>query len=761
MNIYRLFTYLFFITPLIPNFGALDYDSTQYIYLLLVNVTFTIYHFSFKRETRINWNNQLFFFLVFLIISVLSVLSSMNKIESIFEITHIFIFFYSLLSIFQICKANKNFNNDILNGFILLLGVELLYIFSQISELIVQNKSINPKNIEGVESNRNITAFLIAIKLPIAYYLFFKEKKVFRKILFFILVILSFYAIFFLKSRGAIIAVLFSVVSLIPIALTENKKRGSFRDAIIIILALLFSLSTNFLLRDKGETTVERLSSFNKGRKDGSINERIQFYEAAADQFMDKPLNGIGIGNWKIVGTDYYKENISGYMVPKNVHNDFLEFAAELGMFGVIAFLLFCFYPIFMYWKKRNSKVYIIHSFLLVSVLIYIFDSSINFPFSRPSQVICFLLIISVLAGDLTEQKELGEKKAILIKLLTFLLIIPSFYVSVKLYISQVQQVILTVDFNRGDGKSLIPYEMAKTFNYTFPNITLTTFPISAMMARNFILNDNIEKAIELCHYANKANPFIQYPNFLLGKIYQQKGIKDSARYYLKKAYLGLPENKLHQTNYLEILANESDQKEIMPLFDKLSEQKNVQQWRIFLNFLYNTNSINSSYKDSIFNISTKHFSDDILINQYYKFHKIGIKKITEAENLAKEARIFFDKRNFKKAAKYFENAAKIDYLKIEFFENAALSYIQIDNLEKAENLIDRSINELNSKSGKSEFIKAMILDKKNEKDRMCSFLFRSSEKGYTQAKSFYKSNCLYQNRKKNKKNNNNIDNLN
>lgn len=79
-----------------------------------------------------------------------------------------------------------------------------------------------------------------------------------------------------------------------------------------------------------------RLSSIFDNNKDktGSAQERRQLMERAFEVFMRRPVVGVGMGNFHIYS-----------IREKEAHNAYLEIAAELGVMGLIAYLIVIFAP--------------------------------------------------------------------------------------------------------------------------------------------------------------------------------------------------------------------------------------------------------------------------------------------------------------------------------------------------------------------------------------------------------------------------------
>ena len=89
-----------------------------------------------------------------------------------------------------------------------------------------------------------------------------------------------------------------------------------------------------------------------------------------------------------------------------------------------------------------------------------------------------------------------------------------------------------------------------------------------------------------------------------------------------------------------------------------------------------------------------------------------------------------------------FEKALKIDILEFAHFENAASAYFMAGDYGKALIYSDRVINELNPKTGKSEYINALAHFNIGGEARACEILRQAINYGYSQAKATLDQRC-------------------
>ena len=156
-----------------------------------------------------------------------------------------------------------------------------------------------------------------------------------------------------------------------------------------------FLLSTITLGTQSEGFAVNRIQTIDL--KETSTNTRLRYYQYGIEQTINNPLIGVGLGNWKIVSIERDKENIISYIVPYTMHNDFLEVAAELGIIGLLIFLSIFYFGLRNSWeiysRNKQDPTFLILPF---SLLIYIIDSNLNFPFTRMSQLFYLALFLAL-----------------------------------------------------------------------------------------------------------------------------------------------------------------------------------------------------------------------------------------------------------------------------------------------------------------------------------------------------------------------------
>lgn len=395
---------LFLITYFIPNFYAIDRIGNQWFFLSIMSFLSIIFIIKDQNlYTKIKstiFEKSSILYLIFILWTLSSISYSYNKVEALVTFNQFFSIFISFIIIKTLLHNIPNGIDFILKLFLILLTLEVFMSLIPIIKDIENNKLlIRSMDYKGAAANINITSFSILYKTPILLYFLTKEKKIYIKFIFIILLFSIFLIISILGTRGAYIGAIICVISYLAYLLKTNFKTiFKIKQFAIVCLTLILVLLVNVNLTQGGSDAISRASTISLNTQDGSINSRLRYYKQGINHFIENPIIGVGIGNWKFISIDYDKNNIDGYIVPFHAHNDFIQLLAELGLFGLTFYILFIFFSI----KKLFKNIFFddhINFLLLGSLLIYLSDSMINFPIARPiSQLflITFICLISL-----------------------------------------------------------------------------------------------------------------------------------------------------------------------------------------------------------------------------------------------------------------------------------------------------------------------------------------------------------------------------
>ena len=756
-----LFLILYLCIGFIPNWGAVDKIAPQWLGMNILNGIVILY-ILFNRKYFLGALSKLLgskltllygFFILWAAGSFFYALNQTEQLVNISRQVNVFLMYCCMLVLLSGIKNKIGFLSWVL---IAILTVEIYYVLVQAIDMINTRGAIASGELKGVTANRNITAFSLAIKTPFVYYLIHTQKKPFVKISLALLSFAVFLGLTMIQSRASFLATGFGIAAflgaLVYIGFQVEKKhvKKLIFSASGVILPMLMAITINqTVLKDKGADAVSRAATIGAITTDDSITARIRYYTDVLNQFKSSPIFGVGLGNWKLKSIDFDKYDIKGYVVPYHAHSDFIQLGAELGLFGFLSYLGIFFLTIFFAFKlviKNTEKPLEQRLFiflLLVALGIYSVDASLNFPIARPQVLVVWTLILALIGFYYYEEKEKQPLNGISRGFLwiSFFLLLPSLYISNSVYKSLQGQMYLLSDFNA--NKYSVAMNAIDNIVPEIPNITVTTIPLKSVKARYYLNAKKYDQALALLEEGTSANPYLFYSELLKSQIYSAKGQIDSAKYYARMAFFGLPNNQLHAATYLNLISQTRDQKALEEAFDLLTAKDDFNNWK---NYLIIANNVASPGDPVLIERAKKAvsiFPANAEIKSLFNLIAIGQQNINQAQQFSAKALEYFNQQDYVSAAAEFEKAIALNPYEYAFYENAATANYLIGDLNKAQEQIDKVIQEMNPLNGKCEYIKALIFIKMGDPVGACPLLATSRDSGYAQAEGIFQQYCL------------------
>ena len=392
--------FLIFYVSLLDYYNSVDKVSVQWIYLSIVSclVIGFFYWSKITLDTSKMFNKYFSSLLVFFIFCCLSFISSDNIYESLISLSRLIIIFVVMIVLFYMINHYKP--SFILISYLItiVLFSELLYSVKPLLEILSVTDFVPEFStfLKGVTGNKNITSAIFAVKIPFVFYVLFHSRFFIVKAISFILIVSTFVTLFFISTRGILLSIFIIYLLLFFILLYKKQLLNLLFLFLPLVLSLfIFNISNT---SNNSYSITQRVSSITTP-SESSVNTRLRYYSHALDQIIQTPFIGIGLGNWKIKSVDFDKENILGYTVPYNAHNDLLEIGAETGLGGLISYLLSFFLLVFILLKKFQNRFISSSLFLVIlsSLFIYFVDLNLNFPTYRPAAHVNLMLLVSII----------------------------------------------------------------------------------------------------------------------------------------------------------------------------------------------------------------------------------------------------------------------------------------------------------------------------------------------------------------------------
>ncbi len=759
--------FLYLLVHFIPDLGGADVMGAQWLYVSIVDGIVLAYILlnqkSYAPAIAAVLRLKFTFVYSFLVIwAALSYFYAINAIETLVCFARLFstyLIFINLSILFY--KRNLTTLFNVVASFVaVVLFFDALYVISEFSKNMVDmNLDQNIVSLTGENGNKNVMAASLLIKFPFVLFVII-HNKLFGKIAGLIVLFLGIMALFILNTRStyvglAIVFVLFSIATYLL-----NKKVGVKQIGIqlaYLIIPLLFAfLAANTMLSKAVD-----LQGFQGGygtitKRAGDItvaseeNSRLHLWKGAMDYAIKHPLLGGGYGNWKLASIPYEKEYTNDLFVPYHCHNDFIEMFADLGVLGGVAFLVLFIllgWAVVYIWKKStDSNTRLIASIALMAIACYFVDAFFNFPAERTSMQTMFAISAALLFLPIylnapnQNEKKLGKIGFVFLGI-AMLMTMGMIYVNYQTYSSLKVQKYVMGEINE---EPKMPLEEVSDAFPPIPNLSTSTLPIKALIARYYLREKQYDTAIKLLNESESVNPYLHYNDFIKTAVFSVQLKYDSTFYYAKKAFYNWPRATSYYKNMIFAAAKMKDTAEATKAFKTFTKYRNSGEgWNQFILALIEINQTPLSFTKSLLDSAKLKFPADSALFVRTSGLLYGNAMATGSmPNYTVLGAQAFQKGQYANAAKWYIKASELDPTNYTHLENIGICYYTNKAFDKAVLYFDKAILLPTANTGKSEFFKAMALISVGKKDQACGALQAAKAKNYPGVDAFIAQNC-------------------
>ena len=122
-----------------------------------------------------------------------------------------------------------------------------------------------------------------------------------------------------IQSRASFVAIgiilIGYIIMYLLLYLKHRKRSFIFKIGFFVIpLSVAILINQSYFSRI-GADAVSRAATISLSTKDGSVNQRLRYYEDVLTHMSSNPIFGAGLGNWKLKSIDYDAKDIVGYIV--------------------------------------------------------------------------------------------------------------------------------------------------------------------------------------------------------------------------------------------------------------------------------------------------------------------------------------------------------------------------------------------------------------------------------------------------------------
>lgn len=275
-----------------------------------------------------------------------------------------------------------------------ILNAKLLYVFTITSFLIVCFNfyltlvhKVNLLGVDGFYKHSNNAGYGFVVIMPLLVYVFRRKKTLLN-----ILLLFSYTAVLFSSKRGAIL--MFTLLLTLFIYNTINKQKSSIKKIGISIFSIIFLCFFSYIISDKIENILYRFSASGGSGRD-------LMYEALLDKVLNGNIIQIVFGHG-FFSTSETTRSVLG--TGQMAHNDFLEIIHDLGILGIIFFMLLYSYVIKIYFriKKINKEDAFV---VLLCLILWLMKMSISGVIMSKVSVFIFLTLGLVIGKHQIKKK--------------------------------------------------------------------------------------------------------------------------------------------------------------------------------------------------------------------------------------------------------------------------------------------------------------------------------------------------------------------
>lgn len=297
-----------------------------------------------------------------------------------------------------------------------LSGIYGLIQYQGIDFIFQTPKTGRTYKVMGILGNVNYFAEYLIIILPLAISLFFVTSSRIKKILLLIVILAMGGSLMLTFTRSSYLGFGISLIFMFSLFLRNRGKQFIKENKKIFILILVAILLIGFLFvipnpLNKPGTYIYKIkarTSITALKKAYTVGRRRAIWEFTLMMIKDHPMLGSGVGTFKYNSLSYQAEffkqgdnrSIYPHGFAKDVHNEYLQLGAELGIIGLgillwVIMVYFCNGLKFLKKTKDKYQQGMVIG-LMGGILAVLIDAIFGFPFHLPATLVLFWFFLGI-----------------------------------------------------------------------------------------------------------------------------------------------------------------------------------------------------------------------------------------------------------------------------------------------------------------------------------------------------------------------------
>ncbi|MBO4602289.1 MAG: O-antigen ligase family protein [Salinivirgaceae bacterium] len=567
---------------------------------VLVFIIIKGFRFTFSRSEKIIFGGLAFFMLM----HFLSFANAVNYHEAIFRTAKEFMFCTWFFFVYQLLVAKPNGRIALIKSIVLMgcifVGIALVQLYQTDFSSFYNAKGFlsyylnqQMENVVSTCSNKNLLASILFLTIPLSGYCIIYNIRIKNWISIVWLIISILFAIsglvliMLLLSRTVYAALLLTsifgiIMVYIYVFVIQPRKTGipaSLKLKITLTAVPLLMVALSVCVICMTETKIEQMLkerimiTFNPEKYHYRSNDtgetaiamRTIIWGKTVQMIKEHPFIGSGAGQWQIMipkyGVDEFNEKLrEGALTFQRPHNDFLWFASEVGILGLVGYLIFFFGTIYIgirnILKSKGRKTALLNIIATSTLVGMVLIMNLDYSHERIEHNLVYLSIAAlILANPKLKETDCrsdnkapsGIKSTIAIMSICVIICAIGLQQSIAFYSGEHKaRRILAAHYSKNWN-----LELQLTHNLDKQQYSLNNFSVPMLYYRGFaesMLKKNAASIVDF-EKAIEHHPYHIITLCALGTAYNMEGNNDKAIELFNKALALSPRNVNALTN--------------------------------------------------------------------------------------------------------------------------------------------------------------------------------------------------------------------
>jgi len=352
-----------------------------------------------------------------------------------------------------------------------------------------------PIVLENIKGNGNYISSLLIMLLP---FLIISNKK---SLLLSILMAIQIGIILLFNSRGSAIALFALGIYLLHIYSSKIQIRKLLKSLVILVLVVLPMF---YFIGDKSKYFDKY--SIESPFEEQVNNERLKLWAISLKLAKQKPILGVGSGNW---ATDHLKfgstninRSFNSVQKYNHAHNVFIETISELGLLGIIAFAFLFVYACYEILKRGDFTLKIIFGGIICYTVLASFYgiAYITGKVLKPQ-----IIILIVAFALIIRHSKFIINNNIFLSVLILMAIISTFW---SFYQTSYNRQLLNIEYNINNKKYDLVINEIDEIYWKDVSEHLNYTPLKILQARAYKNKKEFKSAIEQYEIGIQSDPY-------------------------------------------------------------------------------------------------------------------------------------------------------------------------------------------------------------------------------------------------------------